>query len=272
MGLTVNTNMASMNSLNNLNRTNRSLAKTLGRISSGKRIESAADDAAGLAVAENLDAAQGSLMAAQRNTNDGIAIIQTAEGATSEVGNILKRMRELAVQASSDTLATVERAYVQDEFAELTLEIDRIAAVTEFNGVPLGEGASLDVQVGIFAAAENQITITAGDLTSATLGLGTTSLSNAADAKTALTAFDTAIDTVNGYRSDYGATQNRMESAMRNLETYTQNLAGAESQIRDADFAFESAELSKFQTMQQAGTAILGQANGINQGAVRLIG
>jgi flagellin len=276
MALTVNTNMASMNALNNLNKTNRSLSSTLGRVSSGLRINTAGDDAAGLGVAENLQAAQRSLKAAQRNTNDGISVIQVAEGATSEVGNILKRMRELAVQSSSETLDNGERAYIQDEFEQLSGEVDRIANVTEFNGVALGNNANptLDVQVGINNTGNDRITITMGDLQSATLNVDTGSidLSTAALAQASLTILDASIDTVNGYRSDYGATSNRLQSAMRNLENYTQNLAGAESSIRDADFAFEAAEMSKFQIMQQAGVSVLGQANSMSQGAVRLIG
>ncbi len=276
MGLTVNTNMASMNALNNLSNTNRNLSGTLSRVASGLRITKAGDDAAGLAVAENLNNSARSLKAAQRNTNDGISVIQTAEGATGEVGNILKRMRELAVQSSSETLADSERAYIQDEFTELSDEVDRIANVTEFNGTMLGDGtnATLDVQVGINNTANDRISITLGDLQSATLGVDTASidLSTAAGAQAALAGLDTAMDTVNGYRSDYGAAQNRLESSTRNLETYTQNLAGAESSIRDADFAFEAAEMSKFQIMQQAGVSVLGQANAMAQGAVRLIG
>ena len=276
MALTVNTNMASMNALNNLNRTNRNLSSTLGRVSSGLRINNAGAAAAGLGVAENLQAAQRSLKAAQRNTNDGVSVIQVAEGATSEVANILKRMRELAVQSSSETLDNGERAYIQDEFVQLSGEVDRIANVTEFNGVALGNNSNptLDVQVGINNTGNDRITITMGDLQSATLNVDTGSidLSSAATAQTALTTLDASIDTVNGYRSDYGATSNRLQSAMRNLENYTQNLAGAESSIRDADFAFEAAEMSKFQIMQQAGVSVLGQANSMAQGAVRLIG
>lgn len=276
MALTVNTNLASMNALNNLNQTNRSLTKTLGRVSSGLRITSAGDDAAGLAVAENLDAAARSLTVAQRNTQDGISVVQTAEGATAEVGGILKRMRELAVQSSSETLNNSERAYIQDEFTSLSSEVDRIASVTEFNGTQLADGstASLDVQVGINNTANDRIAITTGDLRAVTLGVDAASmtLASSTGAQTALGNLDTAIDTVNGYRSDYGAAQNRLESAMRNLETYTESLRGAESGIRDADFAYEAAQMSRFQIMQQAGVAVLGQANGLNSGAIRLIG
>ena len=276
MALTVSTNLASMNALNNLNQTDRMLSSTLGRVSSGNRVVSASDDAAGLAVAENLDAAGRSLMAAQRNTNDGISVVQTAESATGEVTNILKRMRELAVQSSSETLANGERAYIEDEFKALSSEVDRIADVTEFNGVALADGSNptLDVQVGLHSASANQISITMGDLHSSVLGVdtGAMTLASVTGAKTALSDLDTALDTVNSYRSDYGAAQNRLESALRNLEAYTLNLAAAESGIRDADFAFEAAEMSKYQIMQQAGVAVLGQANSISAGAVRLIG
>ncbi|MBN2801389.1 MAG: flagellin FliC [Deltaproteobacteria bacterium] len=276
MALTVNTNVATQNALGNLNQTNRSLGSSFRKISSGLRISRAGDDAAGLAVAENLSAASSSLRQAARNTNDGISVIQTAEGATAEVGNILKRMRELAVESSSETLHDDERAYIQDEYVQLAGEVDRISAVTNFNGVALGDGTntSLDVQVGINNTADDRIAITLGDLTSATLGVDTASidLSTSAGAQAALTTIDTGLDTVSGYRSDYGAAQNRLESALANTETYTENISAAESQIRDADFAFETAEMAKFQIMQQAGIAVLGQANSMNQGALRLVG
>jgi len=274
MGLTVNTNIASMNALNNLNGTQRSLSKTLGRVSSGLRVNSAADDAAGLGTAENLDAAQRSLRVAQRNTSDGISVVQTAEGATEEVANIIKRMRDLAVQSASETLATTERGYIVDEFDALESEIDRIAAVSDFNGVQLTNGSqsSLDVQVGIDGTGNDRIQIDLGDLRASSLGITAVTLSSAAGAQSGLARLDSALNSVNGFRSDFGAVQNRLESAMRNLETYTQNLAQAESNIRDADFAYEAAELSKFQIMQQAGVAVLGQANAISQGALRLIG
>ena len=275
MALTVNTNITAMSATTKLNQSNRGLSATLGRISSGMRINSAADDAAGLGVAENLNAASRSVRVAQRNTNDGISLVQTAEGATSETGNILKRMRELAVQSASETLDDGERAYIQDEFVQLSEEVDRIANVTEFNGVSLTDGtnATIGVQVGINNTADDSIDITLGDITAATLGVDTASidLSTSAGAGTALAAIDTALDTVNGYRSDYGATQNRLESSMRNLENYDQNLTAAESQIRDADFAKESAQMAKYQVMQQAGVAALGQAKSINMQAAQLI-
>jgi len=275
MALTVNTNLAAMNTVAKVNRTNQGLQKTLGRISSGLRINSAADDAAGLGVAENLDTASRSMRQAMRNTNDGISVVQTAEGAANEVANILKRMRELSIQSASETLDNGERAYIQDEFAQLSDEVDRIANVTEFNGLPLADGtnATINVQVGINNTADDQIAVTLGDLTAATLGVdtGTISLATSTGALAALPGIDTALDTVNQYRSDFGSVQNRMESSLRNLENTDQNIQAAESQIRDADFAHEAAEMAKYNVMQQAGVAALSQAKNINQSAAQLL-
>ena len=188
---------------------------------------------------------------------------------------MLGRMRELAVQGASETLSNNERAYVQSEYVALAGEMDRVAAVTEFNGQTLTDGtlATMAVQVGINATANDQISITLGDLASATLGVdtGTLDMSTAAGASAALTAIDTAIDTVNGYRSDYGAAQNQLESALNTVENFAENTTAAESRIRDVDFGSETAELSKQQLLQQAGVAILGQAKSINQGAVQLL-
>ncbi len=276
MAITVNTNIASLKSITNLARTSRNLQGSFERISSGLRISKAADDAAGMGVAENLDAVERSARQAMRNTNDGISVIQTAEGATAEVGNILKRMRELAVQASSETLASTERQYIQDEYLSLESEVERIAQVTEFNGIQLGNGATsvLNVQVGVMDTSNDRLAITLGDLRSTTLGVdsGSIDMSTAAGAQAAITTLDTALDTLNGYRSDYGATQNRLDSALTNMETYAENLASAQSQIRDADFAWETAQLSKHQVMQQAGTSILAQANQVTQAATTLLG
>jgi flagellin len=276
MALTVNSNTASLNAINNLNQTQRSLAGSYGRISSGLRITRAADDAAGLGVAESLGAQAASGRVAMRNTNDGISVIQTAEGAMDSVGDILARMRELAVQSSSETLADDDRAYIQDEFEQLSEEIDRIANATQFNGTALCDGTTteLDVQVGIMNSADDRITITLNDLSAANLGVdtGAMDLSSAATAQTAIDDLDTAIGSVSSFRSDLGAVQNRLDSALSNMETYTENLEGAESQIRDADFAFETAELAKNQILQQAGVSVLAQAKTMNQGALSLLG
>lgn len=275
MAMTVNTNVAANRAMTQLNKAGRNLAGSFQRISSGLRISRAGDDAAGLGVAENLKVAASSAKVAQRNTADGISMIAVAEGSASEVGNILGRMRELAVQSSSETLGDDERAYIQDEYSALSAEVDRIANVTEFNGQKLTDGSTttVGVQVGINATADDQVDITLGDLTAATLGVDTGSIdmSTSAGASSAITAIDTAIETVSGYRSDLGAAENRLNSALNNLETFTETTLAAESQIRDADFGYETAEMSKNQILQQAGTAILAQAKSMNQGALQLI-
>ncbi|MEN0064525.1 MAG: flagellin [Myxococcota bacterium] len=280
MGLTVNTNMASLGAISNLNNVQGNLQKSLARISSGMRITRAGDDAAGLGVAENLSAANRSLKMAMRNTNDGISVVQTAEGAAGEIGNILKRMRELAVQSASETLENQERTYVNDEFAALASEIDRIAEVTEFNGVPLGNAAAaalanLQVQVGIDGSANSRIAIALSNLRSDSANMavdtGSIDLLTAGNAQTAIGGIDSAIDFINTVRSGYGATQNRLEAALRQTDNYFLNLKDSESRIRDTDFAFESAELSKYQIMQQSGVAVLAQAKGIFAQAAQLI-
>ncbi|MEO0602618.1 MAG: flagellin FliC, partial [Myxococcota bacterium] len=221
MGLTVNTNIASLDAISNLNGVQNMLTKSLSRISSGVRITRAGDDAAGLGVAENLSAANISLRMAMRNTNDGISVVQTAEGAASEIANILKRMRELAVQSASETLANTERSYVNDEFVALGSEIDRIAEVTEFNGVPLANAAAaavanLSVQVGIDGTANSQIDIDLFDLRSTAANMavdvGNIQLDTAANAQAAIANIDTAIDFINSVRSGFGAAQNRLEA------------------------------------------------------------
>ncbi len=275
MSLFINHNLASQLAQRNLTNTNRNLRTSFERVSSGLRLNKAADDSAGFGVAENLEAQSRSATVAVRNTNDGVSVVQTAEGATSEVGSILMRMRELAVQSSSEVLATTERAYIQDEFAELTSEVERIANVTEFNGKKLtnNSNTSLAVQVGVNNSANDRISITLGDLTSSTLGVRTAvmSLNSVASARAAITSLDSALDTVNGYRSDFGAIQNRLGSALQNIEIYAENLASAEAQIRDADFAYETAELSKLQIMQQAGLSVLAQAKMSTQGVLSLL-
>jgi len=275
MAITVKTNTTATNALKDLNQTSRSLSRSFERISSGQRIARAADDAAGLGVAENLRRTSASAAVAQRNTNDGMSFIAVAEGASSEVGNLLVRMRELAVQGASETLDDDERAYVQSEFVALSTEVDRIAEVTEFNGQALTNGTLTDVnvQVGVNATANDQIAITLGDLTTATLGVdtGAVDMSTAAGASAALAAIDTAIETVSSYRAAYGATENRLSSALNNLETFEQTTKEAESRIRDADFGAETATLSQNQILQQAGVSVLSQAKSINQSALSLL-
>ena len=275
MSLYINHNLASNNAQRTVSGTNRSLQSSFEKVSSGLRINKAADDAAGLGVAENLNAHYRSSKIALRNTNDGISVVQTAEGATNEVSNIIKRMRELAVQSASDTLGSTERQYIQDEYEELASEIVRIANITEFNGVSLGNGdnSTLNVQVGVENTAFDRISITLGDLRATVLGIdtGTVDLSTASGAQSALSAFDDALDSVNAYRSDYGATQNRLMSSLRNSEIYSENLQAAESRIRDADYAYETAEMAKYQILQSAGISVLAQAKAVNQGVLSLL-
>jgi flagellin len=275
MALVINHNLSSLTAQRNLSNTGRSLGKAFERVSSGLRVNSAADDAAGLGVAENLEAASRSARVAMRNTNDGISVVQTAEGATSEVGNILKRMRELAVQSSSETLESTERGYIQDEYSALASEVDRIAQVTEFNGLKLtnNSNTTLAIQVGVNNTTNDRISISMGDLQSSTLGVDTSSMSlnSAASAQSAISTLDTALDSVNGYRSSYGAVQNRLTDSLVNLEVYSENLVSAESRIRDADFAHETAEMAKLQIMQQAGLSVLSQTGAAQQGVLSLI-
>lgn len=275
MALTVNTNLAAMRASNALNKTQAGLSHTLAKISSGLRVTKAADDAAGSAVASNLHTVARSGKQAMRNANDGISIIQTAEGATKEVLNILDRMRELAVQSASDTLDNAERTYLDDEFDELSDEVERIAQATEFNDLALADGSrsQLQVQVGVTSGTESRLTITLGELTVSNLNIEKTDidLTQASTARTAIDTIDSAIDSVNSIRAGYGAVQNRIDSAIANMVTYVESLSAAESQIMDTDYAHETAEMTKLQVMQQAGTAALAQARTINQSVISLL-
>jgi flagellin len=276
MAIRINTNVDSVFAQKNVARTQRSLRGTMQQLSSGLRITKAADDAAAMGVSEKMRAQITSLRMASRNTNDGISMIQTAEGALDETADILNRMRELAVEAASEVLQSTERAYLQTEFSTLQGEIERIADSTEFNGLNLSDGSttSIAVQVGIFnVAAQDRVSVTLQDSQTATLGVNTAvaDLSSAANSQTAISAIDTAIDSVNNSRATYGAAQNQLSSALRNLENYTENLVETESRIRDVDFASATADLTRNQIFQQAGIAILSQANSSPQAALSLL-
>jgi len=275
VALTVNTNTTALSAANTLNNTQGALSQTLARVSSGLRITKAADDAAGSAVAQNLATRSRSARQAIRNSNDGISVIQTAESATKEVLGIMDRMRELAVQSASETLESGERAYVDAEFDQLRSEIDRIASSTEFNDIKLADGTStaLVVQVGVDNASSSRISISLGDISVSGVGMTGTAidLSKASSAKSAIDTIDTAMDSVNKIRSDYGAVQNRLSSAINNTSSYVEALDAAASQIRDADYAHETAEMTRLQVMQQAGVAALGQARGMNQSVLSLL-
>ena len=274
MAINVNTNVSAMTAQRYLNAATDGMQKSMERLSSGYKINSARDDAAGLQISNRLNSQSRGLDVAVRNANDGISMIQTAEGATQEVGEIVKRMRELSVQSASDTLDNAERAYIQTEVDELVAELDRIAGTTNFNGVSLMDGSvpSVDVQVGVGNTAADSITLTLGDLRAATLGVNALDVSTSGAASTAIGTLDTALDAINTQRATFGAVQNRLSSTLANINTYSENISASKSRIMDADFAKEAASLSKYQTMQQAGIAILGQANAMNQGALRLVG
>jgi flagellin len=272
--LTVNTNTSALAASRQLSSAQGNLSDSLAKISSGMRITKAADDAAGLGVATNLETHEGSTRVAMRNANDGISMIQTAEGAQNEVVDILQRMRELAVQSSSETLHNDERAYIQAEYVELEEEVSRLASVTEFNGIAIADGTNttISVQVGVANDSSSRITIDLGDLTISTLGVDAVDVSTSTLARSAIDLLDTALDTMNGYRSDLGAVQNRLDSAISSASVYGENLASARSQIQDADYATETANMTKNQIMQQAAVASLAQAKGINQSVLSLLG
>ena len=280
MALTVRTNVGALSAIKTLNKTQNSLTKSLGRVSSGSRINQAGDDAAGLSVSSRMKSDNVSLKAAMRNTNDGISLIQTAEGGLNEVYNILTRMRELTVQASNDTYSTTDRAQIRIEFNQLRSEISRISSDTNFNRIGvLNSTKTLTFQIGINNASNNQFAIDLGTV-SASLGalsiasskvsIGGTNTSSFARA--AITTIDTALSSVNDKRARLGAFQNRLESALNTASNYSQNLSAAASQISDVDYASESANLTKFQIMQQAGVAALGQAKAIPQSVLSLLG
>ena len=253
MGMSVRTNIASMMAAGKLSRNQKSLAGSLEKVSSGLRINRAAEDAAGLGVATTLETAVISTQQAMRNTNDGISIIQTTESATEEVTDMLSRMRELAIQSSSETLADDERSYIEDEFVQLRAEIARISAITEFNGISLVDGttSTISVQVGINNNTQSRISIGLVDLTTGTSGLniGTISLASVTGAQAAIDVIDTALSSVNSARSTLGAAQNRLDSSLNNSQYYVEALASAQSQIMDTDFATESSNLTALQIM-----------------------
>ena len=281
MSISLLANTTSLNAQNQLRMSQSSLEKSLERLSSGQRINKASDDAAGLGISENLKADIRSLAQAQRNANDGISMTQVAEGAMNEMQGIVGRMRELAVQASNGTLGEDERGYIATEFAQLVEEIDRISNVTEFNGTTLLDGTAasgLSMQIGIHDTDNDRMTLTISTLNSSTLGnasagfIGAQSLSSASGAQSSLAAFDAAIQSLSNARANVGAVQSRMTIAVSNLATAQENLSAANSRIRDVDVASETANMTRYQILTQAGVAVLGQANQLPALALSLLG
>ena len=280
MASTINTNISSLNAQRNLSASQNSLSTSMQRLSSGLRVNSAKDDAAGLAIAERMNAQVRGMNVAMRNANDGISLAQTAEGALGKIGDNLQRMRELAVQSANDTNGTDDRLALDNEFKQLAAENLRVIANTKFNGQELltglgGTGGSFVFQVGANTSVDNQITIATSDIATAmtaatqgpTASLGTTS----GAALTAIDALDTALDEVNSARSTFGAAQNRFDAVISNLQVSAENQASARSRIMDADFAVETANLSRAQILQQAGTAMVAQANQLPQTVLKLL-
>ena len=270
MSIVVNTNIGSLNAQRSLAESSRELSTAMERLSSGKKINSAADDAAGFAIAERMTAQVRGLNMATKNANDGLAMLSTIENATNDVTDMLQRIRELAVQAANDTNGTQDRLYLQNEVDSLVDEIDRVSTDTIYNdSVVLDGNLAGKLQVGTASGQTIDFAITSIDSTE--LAIDALDLSDAAAAATALTAIDAAIETVAGNRAGYGALANRLEYTVSNLMNVAEFTTAARSRIEDADFAAESARLAKAQVLQQTGTAMLAQANAASQLAIQLI-
>jgi len=287
MAMTINTNVMSLNAQRNLSGTNNAIATSMQRLSSGLRVNSAKDDAAGLAIAERMNAQVRGSNVAMRNANDGISMFQTAEGAMGKVQDNLQRIRELAVQAANGSLSSGDRTTLQSEVDQLTQEISRVVQQTKFNGTvlfdaagagsPLAANATLNFQVG----ANNGDTITVDGTGFALSGLGaynstltntgTVDISTATAAATAITTMDTDINTVSTARSTAGGLQSRFEAVVSQLQVYSENTSAARGRIMDADFAVETANLSRAQVLQQAGSAMVAQANQAPQQVLALL-
>ena len=277
-GISLQTNIASLNAQRNTNRTSRGLQIGMQRLSSGFRINSAQDDAAGLGISERLRAQIRGLRQASRNANDGLSVVQTAEGVMGEVSDVLIRMRELTVQAASDSVTTTERGYINAEFVQLKDEINRLVKSTKFNGQVLLDGtfSSKDFQIGFDkgTAADSIIQVTIGAVTGTGLGINSSNAltDTKTNAQTSMTKLDAALDTMNSSRATLGAKGNRLLSAVQAVSVTVESLSAANSRIRDADIAAETSNFSKSQVLLQAGVSMLSQANAQPQLALRLLG
>jgi flagellin len=275
MALSMNTNATSLNAQRNLNNSQMHLSQNLSRLSSGLRINQAADDAAGLGISEKMRAQVRGLAQASRNANDGVSMIQVAEGAMNEQAGILTRLRELAVQSANGTLGATERGFISTESTEAVAELDRISAVTDFNGVKMlgADSGTQTMQVGTTSSTNDRLDISFSKTDSATLfGGATIDLSSAATARTALDDIDTAISALSTSRASVGASQNRLVVTMNNLSVARENIAASESRIRDVDVAEETAAMTRNQILSQAGVSVLAQANQLPQAALKLLG
>ena len=278
MALTVNTNVASMNVQKNLTRASDALSTSMTRLSSGLKINSAKDDAAGLQIASRMTSQIRGQNMAIKNANDGISMAQTAEGALQESSNILQRMRELGVQSASGSNSAADRGALDKEYQAMALELTRISESTNLNGINLldataGTTGLVKIQVGSGTAAENQIDLQlpATKVDAATLLTAVGDLNTDAAALTAVNSIDTALQTINDMRADLGATQNRLTSTVSNLQNINENVSAALGRVQDTDFASETAQMTKQQTLQQASTAVLAQANQLPSAVLKLL-
>lgn len=277
MGLRINTNVVSLTAQRSLGNTSQAQESSLAKLSSGTRIVRSADDAAGLAISEKLKAQIRGTNQAERNANDGISMIQIAEGGLNEVSSILTRLRELSVQAASDTIGDSERKFTDLEYQNLKQEIERISQVTEFNGKKLltGEGDTYDFQIGINNDDfQDRIKFDTAMLNSSAASLGVDGIAVASKegAQESLAVLDDAIQKVSGQRAELGAKQNRLTSTIQNLQVSSENLNAANSRIRDTDYAMETAKNAKLNILNAAGTSVLSQANSQGNMALKLIG
>jgi flagellin len=274
MGLRVNSNIASLNAQRSLSTTTERLQANYRRLSTGLRISTASDDAAGLAISERFRAQVRSTNQAIRNAQDGISLTQTGEGALNEVSSILIRMRELAIQASNGTVSAADRTTLDQEFSDLINEIDRIAQSTTFNGVHLldGTGSTITFQVGTGTTTGiDTIQLSTSDTLASTLGLSTVDIGSGGSPTLAITFLDNAINSVSRVRGQFGAAQNRLTTTIANLQIQSENLSAAESRIRDVDVAVETSSLTRNSILQQAAISILAQANTQPQAALQLL-
>lgn len=278
MGLVISTNIAAMAARRGLNSTGSELNKSYTRLSSGNRITSAGDDAAGLSISEHLKGQLRSMRQAERNANDGISFVQVAEGSLGEIGNILTRMRELSIQAASDTVGDKERGFINQEVKSLVAEVDRIANATTFNGTPLLNGEApkeeLEIQVGIrdHEADRIKFNATENNVQSAELGIDSISSESIDSSREMIGSVDEALSKVSESRARLGAMQNKLQSTVNNLGISRENLAQARSRIADVDVAEETSELVRGNILQQAGVSVLGQANSSPMLALKLLG
>ncbi|MCC7062387.1 MAG: flagellin FliC [Planctomycetes bacterium] len=274
MGLRVNTNVASINAQRNLGAVTDRLSGNYRKLSTGLRISSASDDAAGLAISERLRSQVRSLDQAKRNANDGISLVQTAEGALNEVSSILVRLRELAIQASNGSVSNQDKDTLNEEFTSLVSEVNRIGSSTEFNGIKLLDGSSSSVsfQVGYGTTAGiDTLAVSLSPALSTSLSLQSLDIGSGGTTTTAISNIDDAINTISSLRGSLGAIQNRLGSTINNLAVTTENLSAAESRIRDVDVAYETAQLTRNNILQQASISVLSQANSQPQSALSLL-